>query len=97
MSLDEDIKKLCNLSKLEIPDSDIEITTNKIKEIILFFDKIDKFSSKEQDSEEYDKLEKTMDELREDISHSDANDVRKNFIHFKFLHEKNGFVVGPRI
>ncbi len=96
MSLDKDIKKLCDLSRLEIPDSDIEVTNNKIKEIILFFDKIDECIFEGQgDSKEYDKLEKTLDELRDDIPNSDTN-KRKN-LKFRFMHEKNGFIIGPRI
>ena len=38
-----DIKKLCTLSRLEIGESEIQQTANKIKEIITFFNKLDEF------------------------------------------------------
>ena len=44
-----DIKKLCALSRIEIDDSKIQQTTEKIKEIISFFNKLDELELKEED------------------------------------------------
>ncbi len=96
MSTVDDIKKLCNLSRLEIPDTEIENTSNKIKEILTFFDKIDELKIEDKKTfEKYEKLEKTLDELREDTLNNDLAKCDKK--PFKFLYEKNGYVIGPRI
>jgi Asp-tRNA(Asn)/Glu-tRNA(Gln) amidotransferase C subunit len=44
-----DIKKLCSLSRIEIDESKIQQTSEKIKEIISFFNKLDEFELNEKD------------------------------------------------
>ena len=44
-----DIKKLCSLSRIEIDESKIQQTTEKIKEIISFFNKLDELELKEEE------------------------------------------------
>ena len=44
-----DIKKLCTLSRIEIDESKIQQTSEKIKEIISFFNKLDELELKEED------------------------------------------------
>jgi Asp-tRNA(Asn)/Glu-tRNA(Gln) amidotransferase C subunit len=44
-----DIKKLCALSRIEIDESKFQHTTEKIKEIISFFNKLDEFKLNEKD------------------------------------------------
>lgn len=69
-----DIKKLCIISRLEIDDFEIHKTSEKIKEIITFFNKLDEFelndkeATAEQDiaANNYMKLEMKIDDLRDD-------------------------------
>ena len=69
-----DIKKLCIISRLEIDDFEIHKTSEKIKEIITFFNKLDEFelndkeAAAEQDiaANNYMKLEMKIDDLRDD-------------------------------
>ncbi|MBA3749934.1 MAG: aspartyl/glutamyl-tRNA amidotransferase subunit C [Nitrosopumilus sp.] len=97
-----DIKKLCILSKLEIEESEFPKTSEKIKEVILFFNKLDEFELDEDEviPENYVKLEKKIDDLRDDIPNinlkSNDSDNKKD-ISFNFHNKKNGFVIGPRI
>src|SRR3954453_6868352 len=44
-----DIKKLCSLSRIEIDESKIQQTSEKIKEIISFFNKLDEFELNEKE------------------------------------------------
>ena len=101
-----DIKKLCALSRLEIDESEIQITSDKIKEIILFFNKLDEFELNGDEQEmpyNYMKTEKKIDELRDDTTTLNLNDddddgggVGRGTT-FIFLNRKNGYVIGPRI
>ena len=132
MSDNYDIKKLCALSRIEIDESKIQQTAEKIKEIISFFNKLDEFELNEKDDNNtlenfslsiptsftsdnepkinsYIKLEKELDDLRSDEhderlrfikKENDKNHENKNFSslsRFKFHHNKNGYVIGPRI
>ena len=45
-----DLRKLCALSRIEIDDLKIQQTTEKIKEIISFFNKLDEFELNENDN-----------------------------------------------
>jgi Asp-tRNA(Asn)/Glu-tRNA(Gln) amidotransferase C subunit len=107
-----DIKKLCVLSRLEIDDSEIQQTDDKIKEIITFFNKLDEFEINEKNSNNQDivnayasdnylKLEKKMIDLRDDlpIKKIDSNFGIKEDIsfNFKFHDKRNGYVIGPRM
>jgi aspartyl/glutamyl-tRNA(Asn/Gln) amidotransferase C subunit len=99
-----DIKKLCTLSRLEIDESEIQKTSDNIKEIILFFNKLDEFKSTgvQEIPYNYMKTEKKIDDLRDDITTLNLNDadgggVERETTTFSFLNRKNGYVVGPRI
>ncbi len=80
-----DIKKLCILSRLEIGDSEIKKTSEKIKEIITFFNKLDEFelNDKEAADEEdisannYMKSEKQIYDLRDDKPNLKLNVQKK--------------------
>lgn len=111
-----DIKKLCILSRLEIDDFEINKISEKIKEIITFFNKLDEFelNDKEEAAEQdiaannYIKLEKKIDDLRDDEPNIKLNVQKKidvdidieegdTSFNFNFLNKKNGYVIGPRI
>ena len=40
-----DIKKLCDLTKLEIPEQNITEISRKVEEVLLMFDKLDEFTT----------------------------------------------------
>jgi len=98
-----DIKKLCTLSRLEIDEAEIQKTSDKIKEIILFFNKLDEFESNGVQEIPYNlmKTEKKIDELRDDITTLNLNAADGGGVEratpFSFLNRKNGYVIGPRI
>jgi aspartyl/glutamyl-tRNA(Asn/Gln) amidotransferase C subunit len=98
-----DIKKLCTLARLEIDESEIQKTSDNIKEIILFFNKLDEFESNglQEIPCDHMKMEKDIDDLREDIATLNLNDAEGGGVEretaFSFLKSKNGYVVGPRI
>jgi len=98
-----DIKKLCALSRLEIDESEIQKTSDKIKEIILFFNKLDEFESNGEQELPYNylKTEKKIDDLRDDITILNLNDADGGGVEretpFSFLNRKDGYVIGPRI
>jgi aspartyl/glutamyl-tRNA(Asn/Gln) amidotransferase C subunit len=98
-----DIKKLYALSRLEIDESEIQKTSDKIKEIILFFNKLDEFESNGEQEIQYNymKTEKNIDELRDDITTLNLNDDDGGELEratpFSFPNRKNGYIIGPRI
>ncbi len=98
-----DIEKLCTLSRLEIDEAEIQKTSGKIKEIILFFNKLDEFESNGVQEMHYDlmKTEKKFDELRDDIATLNLDGADGGGVGratpFSFLNRKNGYVIGPRI
>ena len=56
-----DIKKLCSISRIEIDESKIQQTTEKIKEIISFFNKLDEFELNEKgDNDTYGNLPQSI-------------------------------------
>lgn len=99
MSNEIDVKKLCELSKLEIPDEMILETSRKVREVMSLFDKLDELdisNSTSMDSYGGLRVEKSLESLREDTpreSISDSDSTAK----FNLLNTKNGFVLGPRI
>lgn len=99
MSLNEDIKKLCSLSKVEIPDALMDETFEKIKEVLFLFDKLDSFTMNPTDksTNPMDKTEKVMDSLRDDIPRSGSNSSQGTVYPLKLLNTRNGFLIGPRI
>jgi aspartyl/glutamyl-tRNA(Asn/Gln) amidotransferase C subunit len=99
------VKKLCNLSRLEIGESEFQKTADKIKETISFFDKLDELEMVMDDDDDGHQIpddhiiiEKKIDDLREDVpkSSEEATDTN-NHIPFDFLNRKNGYAIGPRI
>jgi aspartyl/glutamyl-tRNA(Asn/Gln) amidotransferase C subunit len=107
-----DIKKLCALSKLEIEDSEIQQTDNKIKEIISFFNKLDEFEMNEvipsnpdfgitSVSGNYLTIEKKMNDLRDDLPQKKIDSkygIEEDIsFNFKYHNKKNGYIIGPRI
>ena len=99
----DDIKKLCTLSRLEIDESEIQKTSDNIKEIILFFNKLDEFESNGEQEIPYNymKAEKKIDEMRDDITNLNHSDAEGGGVEretpFSFLNRKKGYVIGPRI
>jgi Asp-tRNA(Asn)/Glu-tRNA(Gln) amidotransferase C subunit len=89
MPTDENIRKLCNLARLEIENSEFEKTSSKIKETLEFFGKLDEFKI---DLEEQSgnnnvveippagsmRIEKSFDELRDDIPRARLSDTEDN-------------------
>jgi aspartyl/glutamyl-tRNA(Asn/Gln) amidotransferase C subunit len=99
MSNVDDIKKLCDLSKLEIHSEMMTETTSKIREVLTLFDKLDEFdtSDNKRDIGSDIKIEKSIDSLRDDqIPNINSVDSNSN-IKIKPLNAKNGYVLGPRI
>src|SRR6476661_669140 len=92
-----DIKKLCSLSRIEIDESKIQQTTEKIKEIISFFNKLDEFELNEKgDNDTYGNLPQSIPTT----STSDNEEKIDNYtslFSFRFHNNKNGYVIGPRI
>lgn len=103
MSIEVDIKKLSNLSKIEVSEDETYKTKEKIIQIIKFFDKLDEFvldnSSNPDHNKDNDKVEIKFESLREDeqTATSKENEYLKNKFEFKFLHHRNGYVLGPKI
>jgi Asp-tRNA(Asn)/Glu-tRNA(Gln) amidotransferase C subunit len=115
MSDNEDIKKLCILSRLEIDGSKIPQMTDKIKEILSFFNKLDEFEfdsygndnnniinqnlsmdEVSSDNNNFLNNEKNLDDLRPDEPNEIKEKTKQQFT-FNFHHQKNGYVIGPRI
>jgi len=99
MSTEDDLKQLCNLSKLEIPSELMKETSKKIHEVLMLFDKLDEFDKTEFEREIYDdiKIEKSIDSLRDDQIF-ETNPIKSdNDIKVKFSKAKSGYIIGPRI
>jgi aspartyl/glutamyl-tRNA(Asn/Gln) amidotransferase C subunit len=99
MSNVDDIKKLCDLSKLEIPSEMMMETTSKIREVLTLFDKLDEFDTSDNKGDIGGdiKIEKSINSLRDDqIPNRNSVDSNSN-IKIKPLNTKDGYVLGPRI
>lgn len=99
MSNEIDVKKLCELSKLEIPDEMILETSRKVREVMSLFDKLDELdisNSTSMDSYGGLRVEKSLESLREDTPRESISDSEST-AKFNLLNTKNGFVLGPRI
>ena len=106
-----DLKKLCLLSRLEIDESKIQQTAEKIEEIISFFNKLDEFEISEPNEKLNNsdsnsnlnllKLEKKLNNLRNDVPNKNSDsslDSKTNLLfNFKFHSKKDGYVIGPKI
>lgn len=99
MSIEEDVKKLCDLSKLEIPDEMIMEATKKVGDVLALFSKLDEFKKSDYDIRiENDlRVEKSYSSLRADQSPDINTDNNGDRFEFQPLNIKNGFIVGPRI
>lgn len=99
MSAVDDVKRLCELSKLEIPNEMMMETTRKIREVLTLFDKLDEFDKGDNEIEigEYIKIEKTIDSLRDDQPLTKNSVNSDDDVKIKLLNSKNGYVLGPRI
>lgn len=100
MSLEIDVRKLCELSKLEIPDAMIQETSEKVRDVLSLFNKLDEFDISEIHSSSDDdplRLEKHINTMRDDIPRTIISDSRLSETMVKLHSTKNGFVLGPRI
>jgi Asp-tRNA(Asn)/Glu-tRNA(Gln) amidotransferase C subunit len=74
-------------------------TGKKISEVLLLFDKLDKFDKADYkiDTNNDIIIEKPIDELRDDQAFN-TNAVKRNLeTKMKFSNSKNGYILGPRI
>ena len=94
-----DIKKLCDLTKLEIPEQKMTEISRKVEEVLLMFNKIDEFTA--GDSEVTNivdlKFEMAFENLRDDIPRSPSELLEEPQLKFKLKNIKDGFILGPRI
>jgi aspartyl/glutamyl-tRNA(Asn/Gln) amidotransferase C subunit len=99
MPISDDLRELCDLSKLEIPNELMIETGKKISEVLLLFDKLDEFDKANYkiDTNNDIKIEKPIDALRDDQAFN-TNAVKRNLeTKMKFSNSKNGYILGPRI
>ena len=99
MPTTDDLRELCDLSKLEIPNELMIETGKKISEVLLLFDKLDEFDKADYkiDTNNDIKIEKPIDTLRDDQAFN-TNAVKRNLeTKMKFSNSKNGYILGPRI
>jgi aspartyl/glutamyl-tRNA(Asn/Gln) amidotransferase C subunit len=94
-----DIKKLCDLTKLEIPEQKMTEISRKVEEVLLMFDKIDEFTAGDSEVTNIDdlKFEMAFENLREDIPRSSSESLEEPQLKFKLKNIKDGFILGPRI
>ena len=99
MSTVDDVKKLCELSKLELPNEMMMETARKIREVLTLFDKLDEFDRGDYEIKigEDIKIEKTFNSLRDDQPLATNNVNSDDYRKIKPLNTKNGYVLGPRI
>ena len=94
-----DIKKLCELAKLEIPEQNMIEISRKVEEVLLMFDKLDDFTTGASEASSIDdlKLEMAFENLRDDKSKLDLSSSDGPQTIFKLKNTKDGFILGPRI
>ena len=94
-----DIKKLCDLTKLEIPEQDIPQISRKVEEVLLMFDKLDEFTTEDSEVPIIDDLKFEMDfeNLRDDKPRPFLESSEGGQPKFKLKNIKDGFILGPRI
>ena len=94
-----DIKKLCDLTKLEIPEQKMTEISRKVEEVLLMFNKIDEFTA--GDSEVTNivdlKFEIAFENLRDDKPKPSLESSKGHPTKFKLKNIKDGFILGPRI
>jgi aspartyl/glutamyl-tRNA(Asn/Gln) amidotransferase C subunit len=99
MAMGIDIRKLCNLTKLEIPEQDMTAISEKLKEVVLMFDKLDEFTtdgSEDNDIEDL-KLERDFENLRNDKPRPHLRSSETAQMKMRLKNIKDDFVLGPRI
>ena len=94
-----DIKKLCDLAKLEIPEQNMTQISRKVEEVLLMFDKLDEFTTEGTEGLIIDdlKFEMTFEDLRDDNPRPALESSEGPQPKFKLKNIKDGFIVGPRI
>lgn len=100
MSNVDDIKKLCELSKLEIPNEMMIETAEKIREVLTLFGKLDEFDTTGDNKLKMGgdmKIEKPLGSLRDDKPQTGKFEESSVKIKIKPLNTKNGYILGPRI
>lgn len=99
MSIEEDVKKLCDLSKLEIPDEMIVEAAKKVGDVLALFSKLDEFKKSDYDIriENDMRVEKSYSSLRADQPPDMNTDNNGDRFEFQPLNIKDGFILGPRI
>ena len=99
MAMGIDIRKLCSLTKVEIPEQDMSSISEKLKEVLLMFDKLDEFTteSSEDNGIEDLKLERAFENLRNDEPKPPLRSSETAQPMIKLKNIKGDFVLGPRI
>ena len=99
MAMGIDIRKLCNLTKLDIPEQDMADISEKLKEVLLMFDKLDEFTTEgsEDNGTEDLKLERAFENLRNDEPRPPLRSSETSPTKIRLKNNKDGFVLGPRI
>ncbi len=94
-----DIKKLCDLTKLEIPEQNMTEISRKVDEVLLMFDKLDEFTTEgsEVPSIEDLKFEMAFENLRDDKPTPTLKSSEGPHPKFKLKNVRDGFILGPRI
>jgi aspartyl/glutamyl-tRNA(Asn/Gln) amidotransferase C subunit len=94
-----DIEKLCDLTKLEIPEQNMTEISRKVEEVLLMFDKLDELASEGSEVKNIKdlKLELAFENLREDKPRPPLDSSEGRQYQFKLKNVKDGFILGPRI
>ena len=94
-----DIKKLSDLTKLEIPEQDITQISRKVEEVLLMFDKLDEFTTEDSEVPIINdlKFEMAFENLRDDKPKPSLESLEGRQAKFKLKNIKDGFILGPRI
>jgi aspartyl/glutamyl-tRNA(Asn/Gln) amidotransferase C subunit len=94
-----DIKKLCDLTKLEIPEQNITEISRKVGEVLLMFDKLDEFTTEGSKGPSIEdlKFEMAFENLRDDEPRPNLESSKRSQPKIKLKNIKDGFILGPRI
>ena len=94
-----DIIKLCDMTKLEIPEQNIPEISRKVEEVLLMFDKLDEFTTEGStvSSIEDLKFETVLENMRDDEARPTIESAEGPQPIFKLKNIKDGFILGPRI
>jgi aspartyl/glutamyl-tRNA(Asn/Gln) amidotransferase C subunit len=94
-----DIKKLCDLTKLEIPEQNIAEISRKVGEVLLMFDKLDEFTTEGSKGPSIEdlKFEMAFENLRDDEPRPTLEPSKRSQPKIKLKNIKDGFILGPRI